>query len=163
MSTAMHVSSAQATSPGTRTHVTGRRVIATIVDGLLFGAAYLLLAWAFGDIRVEGEPANWDANLSAGWNIAYGVSVVAYYVLMEGYLGQTVGKWATGVTVVSEATGRAPGVTAAALRTVLRLIDGLFSYAVAFVVTLASDRRQRLGDVVAHTLVIRRAARSGGR
>ena len=44
---------------------------------------------------------------------------------------------------------------AAAARTLLRLVDGLFSYAVAFVVALASDKRQRLGDMAAHTLVVR--------
>jgi uncharacterized RDD family membrane protein YckC len=39
---------------------------------------------------------------------------------------------------------------------VLRLIDGLFSYLVAFITVLASAKRQRLGDMAAHTLVVRR-------
>ena len=43
-----------------------------------------------------------------------------------------------------------------AVRTVLRLIDGMFTYAVAFVVALASDKRQRLGQTAAHTLVVRK-------
>jgi uncharacterized RDD family membrane protein YckC len=63
---------------------------------------------------------------------------------------------AAGVTVVSETTGRPPGVGAAAARTLLRLVDGLLTYTVAFVVTLTSAKRQRLGDMVAHTLVIRK-------
>jgi uncharacterized RDD family membrane protein YckC len=137
------------------TRVTGRRVVATVIDGLVFGVGYYLLALAFGDIRVQGEAANWQSNLPAGWNAAFGLLVVLYYVLLEGYLGQTLGKMVTGITVVSEATGRAPGVAAAAVRTLLRLVDGLFSYAVAFVVALGSDKRQRLGDMVAHTLVVR--------
>jgi uncharacterized RDD family membrane protein YckC len=41
------------------------------------------------------------------------------------------------------------------LRTVLRLIDGILGYLVAFIVVLASDRRRRLGDMVAKTLVVR--------
>lgn len=137
------------------TGVTGRRVVVTVIDGLVFGVGYYLLALAFGDIRVQGEAANWQSNLPAGWNAAFGLLVVLYYVLLEGYLGQTLGKMVTGITVVSEATGRAPGVAAAVVRTLLRLVDGLFSYAVAFVVALGSDKRQRLGDMVAHTLVIR--------
>jgi uncharacterized RDD family membrane protein YckC len=157
MSIAPHVVHHQARALAATTRVTGRRVIATIVDGLVFGAAYVLLALAFGDIRVEGEAANWDANLSAGGNITYGLLVVAYYVLMEGYLGQTIGKLTVGITVVSEVTGRPPGIAAAAVRTLLRIIDGLLTYGVAFVVTLASERRQRLGDIAAHTLVVRRA------
>jgi uncharacterized RDD family membrane protein YckC len=144
------------------TRVIGRRVVATVIDGLVFGVGYYLLALAFGDIRVEDEAANWQSNLSAGWNVAFGVLVVAYYVLLEGYLGRTLGKCLAGITVVSEATGRVPGVSAAAVRTMLRVVDGLFAYAVAFVMALASDKRQRLGDVVAETLVIRTgSARKG--
>jgi uncharacterized RDD family membrane protein YckC len=42
------------------------------------------------------------------------------------------------------------------LRTVLRLIDRLFSYLVAFIAVLTSAKNQRLGDMVAHTLVVRK-------
>lgn len=136
-------------------HVTGRRVLATIIDGLIFGTGYWLLALAFGDIRTEGEAANWVSNLPAAVSVAYGLFVVGYYVLLEGYLGQTIGKMAIGIKVVSEATGANPGIAAAAIRTVLRLIDGLFSYLVAFITVLASARRQRLGDMAARTLVAR--------
>ncbi|HWD45008.1 MAG TPA: RDD family protein [Actinomycetota bacterium] len=141
--------------PAEATRVTGRRVVATIIDGLIFGVAYWLLALAFGDIRTEGEAANWVANLPAAASVAYGLLVIGYYLLLEGYLGQTVGKMAVGIKVVAEATGQAPGIAAAAIRTLLRIIDGLFSYAVAFVTVLASDKRQRLGDMAAHTLVVR--------
>ena len=137
------------------TQVTGRRVVATIIDGLVFGVAYWLLAAAFGDVRTEGEAANWVSNLPGWASVAYGLFVFAYFVLLEGYLGQTLGKLATGIKVVSEATGTTPGIAPAAVRTVLRLIDGLFCYAVAFVSVLASGKRQRLGDMAAHTLVVR--------
>lgn len=137
------------------THVTGRRVVATIIDGLVFGVAYWLLALAFGDIRTEGEAANWVANLPVAASIAYGLFVVGYYLLLEGLLGQTLGKLAVGIKVVADATGQAPGIAAVAIRTLLRLIDGLFSYAVALVSVLASAKRQRLGDMAARTLVVR--------
>jgi uncharacterized RDD family membrane protein YckC len=142
-------------SPTQDIHVTGRRVVATIVDGLIFGITYWLVALVFGDIRAEGETANYAANLPVAVNVAYGLFVVGYYVLLEGYLGQTVGKMAVGIRVVAEGTGSAPGLAGAAVRTLLRLIDGLFSYAVAFVTVLATDRRKRLGDMAAHTQVIR--------
>jgi uncharacterized RDD family membrane protein YckC len=137
------------------TQVTGRRVIATLIDGLVFGVAYWLLALAFGDIRTEGEAANWVSNLPVWASVAYGLFVLGYFVLLEGLLGQTLGKLATGIKVVAEATGQAPGIAAAAIRTVLRLIDGLFCYAVAFVTVLATAKRQRLGDMAARTLVVR--------
>jgi uncharacterized RDD family membrane protein YckC len=155
MSTAPYTLPERATRPAAAVHVTGRRVVATILDGLLFGAGYYLLALAFGDIRVEGEAANFDGNLPAAWAVVYGLLVVAYYVLLEGYRGQTIGKMVAGIRVVSEATGQAPGIGAAAARTLLRLVDGLLGYCVAFVVTLSSAKRQRLGDMVARTLVVR--------
>jgi uncharacterized RDD family membrane protein YckC len=43
----------------------------------------------------------------------------------------------------------------AILWTVLRIIDGLFAYLVGFIVVLSSDRRRRLGDMAARTLVVR--------
>jgi uncharacterized RDD family membrane protein YckC len=155
MTTAPHAFGSGIAMPAEATHVTGRRVVATIIDGLVFGVAYWLLALAFGDIRTEGEAANWVSNLPVWASVAYGLFVVGYYILLEGYLGQTVGKMATGIKVVSEATGATPGIAAAAIRTVLRLIDGLFSYLVAFITALASSKRQRLGDMAAHTLVVR--------
>jgi uncharacterized RDD family membrane protein YckC len=137
------------------THVTGRRVVATIIDGLIFGFAYYLLALVFGDLRTEGEAANWVADLPVVASIAYGLFVVGYYVLLEGFLGQTLGKMAMGIKVVAEATGQTPGIAAAAIRTLLRIIDSLLGYAVAFISVLASDKRQRLGDMAARTLVVR--------
>jgi uncharacterized RDD family membrane protein YckC len=135
--------------------VTGRRVAATIIDGLIFGVAYWLLALAFGDLRTEGEAANWVADLPVVASIAYGLFVVGYYVLLEGFLGQILGKMAMGIKVVAEATGQTPGIAAAAIRTLLRLIDSLLGYAVAFITVLASAKRQRLGDMAARTLVVR--------
>ena len=137
------------------THVTGRRVVATLIDGFIFGGAYWLLALAFGDLRTEGEAANWISNLPAWASVAYGLFVIGYYIGLEGYLGQTIGKMATGIKVVTEATRANPGVAAAAIRTVLRLVDGLFSYLVAFITVLISSKRQRLGDMAANTLVVR--------
>jgi uncharacterized RDD family membrane protein YckC len=137
------------------TQVTGRRVVATLIDGLVFGVAYWLLALAFGDIRTEGDAANWVANLPVWASVAYGFFVIGYYLLLEGLLGQTLGKLVVGIKVVAEATGQAPGITAAAIRTLLRLVDGLFCYTVAFVTVLASAKRQRLGDMAARTLVVR--------
>jgi uncharacterized RDD family membrane protein YckC len=155
MTTAPQTFGSGTVMPAEAIHVIGRRVVATIIDGLIFGTVYWLLALAFGDVRTEGEAANWVGNLPVWASIAYGLFVVGYYVLLEGYLGQTVGKMATGIKVVTEATGTTPGIAAAAIRTVLRLIDGLFSYLVAFITALASGKRQRLGDMAAHTLVVR--------
>jgi uncharacterized RDD family membrane protein YckC len=155
MTTAPHAFGPAVAAPAEATHVTGRRVAATIIDGLIFGVAYWLLALVFGDLRTEGEAANWVADLPVVASMAYGLFVVGYYVLLEGFLGQTLGKMAMGIKVVAEATGQTPGIAAAAIRTLLRIIYSLLGYAVAFITVLASDERQRLGDMAARTLVVR--------
>ena len=144
---------------GTRedVHVTGRRVIATVVDGLLFGLLYTVMALLFGNMNgIPNEAFGWDAELPVLANLTYGAIIILYYVLMEGYLGQTVGKMLLGIKVVREDDGGVPGVGAATMRTVLRIVDGLFSYLVAFVTVLISGKNQRLGDMAAHTLVVRK-------
>jgi uncharacterized RDD family membrane protein YckC len=45
-------------------------------------------------------------------------------------------------------------VGAATIRTLLRIVDALLTYLVAFIAVLSTDKRQRLEDVAAHTLVI---------
>ena len=135
-------------------HVTGRRILATIVDGLVFGVLYTVMTALFGTITTVGT-ANWSGSLPAFWSVVYGVIIVLYYILLEGYRGQTVGKMLLGIKVVREDNGEVPGLGAATIRTLLRIIDGIFSYLVAFVTVLISGKNQRLGDIAAHTLVVR--------
>ena len=104
----------------------------------------------------DGGPANWSGSLPAFWSVVYGVLIVLYYILLEGYRGQTVGKMLLGIKVVREDNGEVPGLGAATIRTLLRIIDGIFSYVVAFVTVLISRKNQRLGDMAAHTLVVRK-------
>jgi uncharacterized RDD family membrane protein YckC len=136
--------------------VTGRRVIATLIDSVLLGGAYTLLVALFGR-STHPRPWEWDGTLpNVAANLLYGVGVLLYFVVLEGYFGQTLGKMVAGIQVVREGIGSAPGLGAAIIRTVLRLVDGLFGYAVAFIVVLASEKRQRIGDMAAQTLVIRK-------
>jgi len=136
-------------------HVTGRRIVAAIVGGLIFGALFTVMTMLFGNITNVGF-ANWNASMPALPSLLYVVIVILYYILLEGYLGQTVGKMALGIKVVREDNGEVPGLGGATIRTLLRIIDGLFSYLVAFVSVVATEKRQRLGDMAAHTLVVRK-------
>lgn len=81
--------------------------------------------------------------------------LLAYYIILEGLYGQTFGKMLMGIRVVAEDTGRPPGIRAAALRTVMRIVDSIGNYLVAFVVALLSNKDRRVGDMVARTLVVR--------
>ena len=134
-------------------HVTGRRVVATIIDGIIFGVLSGILTAAFGTSTTS---SGMDfTRLSSGGNFGLLVVAVLYYVLLEGLLGRTVGKMVTGIRVVDEATGAAPGLGKALIRTLLRVIDGILGYLVGFVIVVNSDRRRRLGDMAAKTLTVR--------
>jgi uncharacterized RDD family membrane protein YckC len=132
-------------------HVTGRRILATIVDGLIFGALYGVMALLFG-VLFGGT----NGFMQALPGVLCAVIVVLYYILLEGYLGQTVGKMLLGIKVVREDNGEVPGLGRATIRTVLRLVDGLFDYLVAFITVQITGKNQRLGDMAAHTLVVRK-------
>jgi uncharacterized RDD family membrane protein YckC len=132
-------------------HVTGRRILATIVDGLIFGALYGVMALLFG-VLFGGT----NGSMQALPGVLCAVIVVLYYILLEGYLGQTVGKMLLGIKVVREDNGEVPGLGRATIRTVLRLVDGLFDYLVAFITVQITGKNQRLGDMAAHTLVVRK-------
>jgi uncharacterized RDD family membrane protein YckC len=136
-------------------HVTGRRVVATIVDGLVIGALYGVMAASFGTITTQGGAGHWVATMPAAGALTYAVAVGLYFVLLESYGGQTLGKMIVGIKVVDEATGAPPCLTHAAVRTALRLVDGLANYCVAFIAVLVTTKRQRLGDMAAHTVVVR--------
>lgn len=134
--------------------VTGRRILATIVDGIVFMILSFILGAIFGGNSASGGSVS--VALSGISALLDFVIVVAYYVLLEGYLGQTLGKMLLGIKVVRQEDGEVPGVGKAALRTLLRIIDGLFAYLVAFIVVLISGKNQRLGDMAADTLVVRK-------
>ncbi len=79
---------------------------------------------------------------------------LGYFVVTEGFWSTSAGKWLMGLVVV-RVDGSDPGLRAACIRTVARLVDGLCFYAVGAVLIWASERRQRLGDRLAGTLVVR--------
>ncbi len=94
--------------------------------------------------------------LSAGIATALLIIVVVwflYYTLLEGRYGQTLDKWLVKVKVVKE-NGAPIDYGDAAVRTILRIIDGLFNYLIGAILIWTSDKKQRLGDRLAHTVVI---------
>jgi uncharacterized RDD family membrane protein YckC len=135
-------------------HVTGRRVLAIIFDGLMLGVIFGVMSAFFGTAWAGQGAA--EASLNGVAALVYFLIAFAYFALLEGYLGQTLGKMLLGIKVIREDSGEVPGIGAASIRTLLRIIDGLFAYLVGFIAVLASSKRQRLGDMTAHTLVVRK-------
>lgn len=90
----------------------------------------------------------------AGVYVGAVLGYLGYFVIPEGMYGKTPGKKLAGLVVVN-ADGTPISFTDSVVRNLLRVIDGLFSYAVGLVIMLLNDDRQRLGDIVAGTVVVR--------
>ena len=80
-----------------------------------------------------------------------------YFPLLEGLWGRSIGKFVSGLRVVDK-NGRAPGLGRALVRTVFRLIEVnplLAGGVPAGLVVLFTKRKQRIGDLIAGTYVLR--------
>lgn len=96
-----------------------------------------------------------NATLMIGAGICF-----AYYVILEAAWGATLGKFATNIRVVRESDDGPIGWRAAIIRNLLRPIDGLVLYLVGFIAICVSPKRQRIGDKVAGTIVVRRTVQA---
>lgn len=84
-----------------------------------------------------------------------GVLFFVYLIVAEAIWGQTLGKKLFGIKVMMQ-DGRKCTVLAAILRNVFRLIDVIFGgYLLAIIVMTLTPRRQRVGDLIARTVVIK--------
>lgn len=137
---------------GVEVRVTGRRIVATILDGIVLGLLYRAsVSIAGGHYDSDLDFTRLTSKAGVGWVIV----ALLYYVLLEGLLGRTVGKLVTGIRVIDAKTGRTPGMFTALVRTLLRVVDGFAGYLVGWIVVICSTRRRRLGDMAADTLVVR--------
>ncbi len=80
--------------------------------------------------------------------------IFGYFILLEGSYGQTVGKLAVKIKVTRE-DGSKISYADAVVRNVLRIIDGIIVYLIGAILIWSSDEKQRLGDRVAHTVVVK--------
>jgi uncharacterized RDD family membrane protein YckC len=123
-----------------------RRVLAALIDLLIVGAGYAVILAAAGKLGDAGAGGALMA-VGIGW-------ALYYYFACESGSGQTVGKRALNIRVV-RTDGAPAGMREVAIRTVLRLVDGLFLYGVGLVVMLVTgERRGRLGDLAGGTMIV---------
>jgi uncharacterized RDD family membrane protein YckC len=77
-----------------------------------------------------------------------------YHSLLEGLWGKTIGKKICGIVVLKDDFSKCT-IGRGFLRNVMRIIDGFFYYLVAAVAMAGTLKWQRLGDIVAGTVVVR--------
>ncbi len=143
-----------------------RRLGALIVDALVISLLDAIVNGTLGVTRVTsgvvpsmttGGFASFTTQTTVDW-FWLTLLWVAYYAVLEGLFGATVGKRIAGVRV-TDLSGRRIGWQAAILRNVGRLLDALpFLYLLGGILTLNSKQHQRLGDRFAGTLVVPAAA-----
>jgi uncharacterized RDD family membrane protein YckC len=123
----------------------GARAAASVVDFV----ALAVLVWVPALVLGVVTHALLDSFL-AGALAGVVLTPLAYYVLLEARYGRTLGKHLEGL-VVTDGDGLPASGRACLLRNLLRPVDFLAFYLLGFVLVLATDRDQRLGDLVAGT------------
>ncbi|MDF2630064.1 MAG: hypothetical protein K0R39_3895 [Symbiobacteriaceae bacterium] len=141
----------------------GTRFLAILVDALIqWGATVLLLLIVFPMTAVGtalnpfGNRAALDGVLLTILLLGIGFLFFLYKLVLEAFWnGQTVGKRVVGIRVI-KANGLPVDFLQVVIRNLLRVIDYLpLQYLVGTVSIVASRRGQRLGDIVAGTVVVR--------
>jgi uncharacterized RDD family membrane protein YckC len=133
--------------------VLGRRVAAALIDIAAMFVLFVGLAATMGD-RTVGN-GQFYVGLHGTAAFGYLGLVLLYFFSLEMATGRTIGKKILGLKVVS-VDGTRPGVGRIAIRTLFRLVDWLpFFNLVGFILVVSLKSRQRLGDLVAKTVVVR--------
>ncbi len=138
-----------------------QRIGAVLIDMLILVVAAIVLSIPFGILVALSWAGFGSAGLVAAWLWGPFALVtlllgLAYFTYFEGTTGQTIGKRVVGIRVVVFGSGRPPDLGKAAVRNLLRIVDWLPAfYFIGFVLALLTARKQRLGDVVADTVVVR--------
>ncbi len=136
----------------------GSRFIAITVDYLIWGFIFFVL----GILAVIILPAlHFFGGVSINWAIGIFVLIVflmqwGYFALFEAFgNGRTPGKRVAKIRVIHQ-SGRGINFVEALARNLVRFVDYFPGfYAVGIIAIFLSKRSQRLGDMVAGTLVVR--------
>jgi uncharacterized RDD family membrane protein YckC len=136
-----------------------RRCLASVIDllacyGAFFGIAIVVLVAVSGGHAVgEKVSAAMGAGIGLLMLILFFIQWI-YFVIWEAWRGTTLGKMALGLRVMTT-TGRPIGFTAAVLRNLLRAADVLpMANVTGLIAMLISPKFQRIGDLVAGTIVV---------
>ena len=132
-----------------------RRFLATLLDKLLLLVPpALVIAFAMPGLdEIAGDPFRFIFTILSALALFF-VGGFLYHSLLEGIYGQTLGKKICGIRVL-KADFSPCGLSAGFLRNLMRIADAFFYYLVAIIAMAGSFRWQRVGDLVAETVVVR--------
>jgi len=127
----------------------GVRAVAYIIDSLIFALIVLAVLYAAGaaDALLDSTALSWPQLAVIGGQCGY-------FFIFEALFGRTPGKMILQLRVV-RADGRRVGVGGAFIRNLIRPLDLFFFGVIGAASILAGFKRQRLGDRLGHTQVVR--------
>ena len=134
-----------------------RRGIAWILDILFLSIFFFPATYLYsGKWIMSPEEHLWG--ISDPICIVFLFVIFAYFIIMEAYVSWTVGKRIVGMRVV-DSSGSRIGLSKSIVRNLLRLVDGLPAFNIIGIVLIAtSPRKQRFGDRIAKTYVVRKTS-----
>lgn len=136
------------------------RILAAVIDHAILAIITMVIALPFGvsgAFMMMGTDPIAAMAAAASWVTFMVISAViwlVYFPYFESTTGQTLGKKLMGIKVVKE-DGKKLTMPDAIIRTVLRIIDGLGAYVLGLIVILISQKKQRIGDMAARTIVVK--------
>jgi len=126
----------------------GIRFVSLLIDSIILAIIIGVLGNVIGFGMMEMGMVPWWMGL-----IDFIIFLV-YFTYLEGSKGQTIGKMITKIKVVRE-DGKPIDMNQAFTRNILRIIDGLIVYLIGAILIWRSDKKQRLGDSIAKTVVVK--------
>ncbi|GLV55027.1 hypothetical protein KDH_18740 [Dictyobacter sp. S3.2.2.5] len=122
----------------------GPRFLAVLIDGILIGIVTALITAILGTKQAV-----------LGISVS-GIIYILYFLILEATMGgATLGKKILGLRVVRE-DGAPISWNESIIRNLVRIIDLLpTAYIIGAIVIWTSSQKQRLGDKIAHTVVVR--------
>ena len=137
-------------STNAATDVLGNRILAGFIDLAVLAALFVAMGLLFGGVHSTNATSvsnptvhqtNYGVSLTNGPLVLFLVLCLSYYFILESRSGQTLGKRATGLRVIS-IDGGVPTTRAILLRTLGRIIDILpFLYLIGSFCVRAAESR----------------------
>ena len=137
----------------------GSRALALLIDYLLWMVILTVLFTAFAFLyylfaKIDGA-TKWIISIQV---LIFFVVYIGYFIFFETlWQGQTPGKRYAKIRVIRD-DGRNAGLQQAIMRSLLRMVDDVFSLGLLMI--LFTKQEKRLGDLVAGTIVIQEAQNS---
>jgi len=134
-----------------------RRFLALVIDFLLFCVVFFPVTKLVKGVWImSASDHRWHNGLfiTDPLCIVFLLVMFFYFVLLEGTVGATLGKWTCRIRVVDNLQ-ETPSLKKSLLRNLLRAVDSLPAFNILGVVLiLKSDQNARFGDRIACTRVI---------